>query len=142
MRSCLLFLTLFISVTYMSCQYEDDAVPKTVKENFKAKYPKENDPDWVTDKNDNFEASFKKEGVHYRADFSPNGDWIETENNIDKKDLPKVIQDIIETKYGAYKIVEIEEVTHHQKGFFYDVEITKDGEKQDVEFLKNGTIIN
>ncbi|ADV48324.1 PepSY-like domain-containing protein [Cellulophaga sp. E16_2] len=142
MRTCLFFLTLFISVTYMSCQYQDGKVPKVVKENFNAKYPNENDPDWDIDKNDNFEASFKKDGVHYRADFSPNGNWIETENNIDKKDLPEVIQDIIDTKYEAYKIVEIEEVTHYQKGFFYDVEITKDGNKQDVEFLKSGAIIN
>ena len=117
-------------------------VPEAVKTAFKNKYPNENDPDWKTDKNGNFESKFKKNGEHYRADFSPEGKWIETERNIKKKDLPEVVQDKIKDDFDDYKIYEIEEVQHHSKGVFYDVEFKIDGKKKDIEFNAAGIIIN
>ncbi len=117
-------------------------VPEEVQIAFKGKYPKENDPDWRKDKNGNFESHFKIDGEHYRADFTPDGKWVETENNIKKKELPKPIQNIIKRKYKDLKIVEIEQVEHHQKGFFYDVEFKIDGHKKDVEFNSEGVILN
>ena len=125
------------------CQSEGKAqAPEAVKSTFQKKYPGENDPDWHTDRNGNYESNFKKKGKHYKADFTPAGAWIETERRIKKKELPKAIRKILESEYDAYDIVEIEEVEHHSKGLFYDVEIKKDGKKQDVEFKKDGTIIN
>lgn len=97
-------------------------------------YPGENDPDWHLDKNGNYESNFKIDGIKYRADFAPNGKWIETENTLSKKELPHSIKELIEQKYKNHKIVEIERVEHHSKGLFYDVEFKKDGKKFDVEF--------
>lgn len=117
-------------------------VPKEVKATFKSMYPKENDPDWHKDKNGNFESNFKKDGKHYKADFSPDGKWLETERRILKKDLPNVIREKIDKDFKDYKLVEIEEVDHNSKGRFYDVELKKDGKKKDVEFNAQGNIIN
>ena len=72
----------------------------------------------------------------------PNGDWIETERSIDEKDLPKAVREAIKSNYKKEMIVEIEEVDHAQKGRFYDVEFKIDGEKKDVEFNSNGSVIN
>ena len=116
--------------------------PEAVKENFKKMYPGENDPDWHTDSNGNFESHFKIEGIKYRADYSPNAKWIETETSIDVKDLPKAIRDIIESDYGNEEITEVEKVEHHSKGLFYDVEFKQKGKNMDVEFKANGVIIN
>tara|TARA_R110000868_G_scaffold125037_2_gene330364 strand:+ start:30705 stop:31139 length:435 start_codon:yes stop_codon:yes gene_type:complete len=144
MRKCiLLFSILIFTISYLSCQTSGkDEVPSEVKASFKAKYPGENDPDWEKDKNGNFESSFKIDGKHYRADYSPEGVWIETERSIKKKELPEIIQQLLKTDYDAFSVVEVEEVQHHSKGLFYDVELKKDGEKHDVEFLKNGQVIN
>lgn len=135
-----LLLVLFIG-SAMNCQ-SDGKVPDVVKDSFKSKYPNENDPDWHQDKNGNYESNFKKDGKHYKADFSPTGQWIETERRLKKNDLPEAIQLKLNEDFDNYKIVEIEEVQHASKGLFYDVELKKDGKKQDVEFSKNGTIIN
>lgn len=89
----------------MSCQYQKEKAPKAVKENFKIKYSNENGLDWEKDKNGNFKASFKKEGKYFRVDFSSNGNWIETERTIDKKDLPELIQNILVKEFDTYKIV-------------------------------------
>lgn len=127
----------------VTCQPETKGqTPKAVEQAFKSKYPNESDPDWRIDKNGNFESHFKKDGEHYRADFSPNGDWIETESNIKKKELPKAILKVLDTDFEDVKIVEIEKVDHATKGIFYDVEIKVDDKKKDLEFTKEGKRIN
>lgn len=127
----------------IGCQSVGNAqAPDAVKATFENKYPGENDPDWHLDRNGNYESNFKKKGKHYKADFTPEGKWIETERRIKKKELPKAIRKILKSEYDDFKIVEIEEVDHNSKGRFYDVELKKDGEKQDVEFNEAGFVIN
>ncbi len=137
----LLILVLFYS-NYSCKSFGQDATPEAVKQTFKSKYPNENDPDWHTDKNGNYESHFKIDGISYRADFDASGQWIETESNIKKKELPEQIQKRIKSDFKEYKITEIEQVDHYRKGRFYDVEFKVNGKKKDIEFDKNGQIIN
>jgi len=117
-------------------------VPKAVQKTFENKYPGENDPDWHKDDNGNYESNFKIDGKSFRADFSPNGEWIETESDIDKKDLPKAVIDVIDNQFPDSEITEIEEVDHYSKGKFYDVEFKQKGKNKDVEIKADGPIIN
>ncbi|WGD34517.1 PepSY-like domain-containing protein [Olleya sp. YS] len=136
------FQFILIALIVFSCQNTvKSQVPKEVQSNFESKYPGENDPDWETDSNGNYEAHFKKKGVKYRADFSPNGQWIETETNIDKDDLPKAIKQVIKEQYGSEDITEVELVDSATKGTFYDVEFKQKGKNMDVMFRANGEII-
>ncbi len=138
-------MKLFLSLSCLlliSCFTFTGEVPTSVKEAFAEKYPNENNPDWNFDKNGNFEAKFKEKGVHYRADFTPQGKWIETETNIKKQDLPKAIKKVLKEKYDGVKISEIEKVESSKKGVFYDVEFKIYGTKRDVEFNASGQIIN
>ncbi|QCE42994.1 PepSY-like domain-containing protein [Psychroserpens sp. NJDZ02] len=134
---------IIIAIIVFSCQnIVHSQVPKSVQNAFEVKYPGENNPDWETDAHGNFEAHFKDKGVKYRADFSPNGHWIETENSIKKGDLPKAIRAIIKTEYGSEDITEVEHVQSASKGEFYDVEFKQKGKNKDIEFRANGDIIN
>jgi len=87
------------------------------------------------------EAEFKEGGEKFKADFTPDGMWIETETSIKKKDLPKAVEKAIEEKFKDVKIIEIERTDHHKKGLFYDVEFKENGKKFDIEFNAEGTII-
>lgn len=132
---------IIIALTF-SCNTIQAQAPKAVQSAFENKYPGENDPDWEKDSNGNYEAHFKQKGEKYRADFSPNGQWIETESSISKGDLPKAIKTVIKDKYKDETITEIEYVTSASKGTFYDVEFKRKGKNKDVEFRANGNIIN
>ncbi|SEP89863.1 Putative beta-lactamase-inhibitor-like, PepSY-like [Hyunsoonleella jejuensis] len=135
-------ILIFCFILVVSCNNSvNSQAPKAVKATFKAKYPDENDPDWHKDSHGNYESHFKIDGIKYRADFKPDGSWIETETSIDKKDLPKAIRDIIKKDFDG-EISEIEKVDHHSKGVFYDVEFKQKGENKDIEFKADGTIIN
>jgi Putative beta-lactamase-inhibitor-like, PepSY-like len=138
-------LTMLV-LTNIACSQESrdakNKTPMAVRESFQAKYPGEYDPDWHQDSHGNYEASFKKNGEKYRADFAENGDWMETENSIKKKNLSKHIKEVIRNKFPTYEISEVERVDHATKGIFYDVEFKQKGKNKDVEFAEDGTILN
>ena len=133
-------LSIFI-VLFASCSLAQRDVPDAVRTTFQAKYPGEDDPDWHRDDHGNFEAHFKTDGRHLRADFNPDGSWIETEESIDKDDLPKAVRDWIEAEHENDDITEIERVEHHSKGLFFDIEFKRKGKNLDVEVRENGTVI-
>ncbi|MGB3607479.1 PepSY-like domain-containing protein [Psychroserpens sp.] len=136
---------LLMALAFFSLGCQDSAnaqAPDAVKKTFKKMYPGENDPDWHTDANGNFESHFKIDGIKYRADYSPNGNWIETETSIDVKDLPDAIRKKIKSDFDDDDITEVEKVEHHSKGTFYDVEFKRKGKNKDIEFKADGTIIN
>lgn len=134
---------IIIALVIFSCQNTIKAqVPDVVQTAFENKYPGETDPDWEVDAHNNYEAHFKKKGEKYRADFSPNGQWIETESSIKKDELPKAIRTVIKNKFGSEDITEIEFVQSASNGTFYDVEFKQKGKNKDVEFRANGDIIN
>jgi len=137
-----LFILLAVFLTISCGNISTAQAPDAVKEAFQKKYPNENDPDWHQDKNGYYEANFKKDGEHFRADYKEDGSWVETESSIKKKDLPKAVRDRIKKEYDDYKIYEIEKVDHHSKGRFYDVEFKIDGKKKDIEFNEQGEKIN
>mgnify|MGYP003625769534 CR=1 FL=1 len=130
------------SLLLIACAAKQDGVPEAVQLAFEQKYPGENDPDWHIDDNGNYESNFKIDGKKLRADFSPEGNWIETESSLDKNELPKAIQEKIKADFSAYEITELEEVDHHSKGKFYDIEFKQKGKNMDVEMRSDGTIIN
>lgn len=133
-----------LSISVMSCQEnkeEEETVPEVVKTAFQKKYPGENDPDWEKDDHGYWESHFKKDGEKYRADFNADGTWVETENDVKKKELPEVILEIIERDYSEYEITEVEHVESATKGEFFDVEFKQKGKNKDVMFKPDGTII-
>lgn len=141
MKTKLLSIVLLALVT-LGCKDSASAqAPEAVKATFQKMYPGENDPDWHKDSNGNYESNFKIDGIKYRADYAPDGHWIETETSIDVKDLPQAIRDVIKSEFDSEEITEVEKVEHHSKGTFYDVEFKQKGKNKDVEFRANGTII-
>ena len=134
-------LFIICGIGFTSCQ-EVAVVPELVTTAFDQKYSDETATSWEVDAHGNYEAHFENEGIKYRADFTPEGMWIETEVSIKKKDLPKLIKDILKKDYDYSNISEVEKVEHHEKGLFYDVEFKQKGKNVDVEFDSNGKVLN
>lgn len=119
----------------------ESGAPVAVKKSFQKKYPNEHDPDWEQDDHGYWEAHYKKDGVHYRADFNADGSWVETENNVKEDELPDAVKKTIEENYSDREITEIEHVDNSKEGIFYDVEFKQEGKNMDVEIREDGTII-
>lgn len=114
------------------------AVPDSVERAFDNKYPDAKKVEWEVDANGFWEAGFEEDDKSYRADYTKEGDWVETERSIDFEDLPDDVQTAIKMENGDREITEIEEVDNAKKGRFFDVEFKQDGKNQDVEYDFNG----
>jgi SHS2 domain-containing protein len=125
---------LLIFMMLFSCGMPIGDPTEEVLKTFQQKYPDVEEVKWNIDKNGMFEAKFKVYGEKYRADFLPTGKWIETENDLKYDHLPKAVRDAIERDFDKDDIEEIEQVVHHEKGIFYDVEFDIKGGKMDIEF--------
>ncbi|GAA4323428.1 hypothetical protein GCM10023115_52150 [Pontixanthobacter gangjinensis] len=145
MRRLSLLVVGCLSVGILSCQEKKEdkksEVPEAVQLAFQKKYPEENDPDWRQDDHGYWESHFKKDGEKYRADFNADGSWVETENDIKKKNLPDAVKKVIKEEYSEYEITEVEHVMNAEKGEFFDVEFKQKGKNKDVMFRKDGSII-
>ena len=108
--------------------------PDIVKVTFEKKYPEAVEISWNEDRNDMHEAHFRLEGEKYRADFLPDGTWIETEQSLEWEELPDKVQDVFKskTKCNGDDIIEIEYVDHYEMGLFFDIEYKKKGKKKDI----------
>lgn len=114
------------------------AVPETVEEAFRKRYPDAGEVAWERDRNDYWEAKFDLGGITHRADFKEDGVWVETEVSRELGELPAAVQDAIRADYAEDEIAEIEEVDSAERGRFFDVEFRRRGKNHDVEYLENG----
>lgn len=108
---------------------------------FKKQYPNAEKVSWDLDTNGYHEASFTMDGEKYRADYTAQGKWIETESSLKFGKLPKAVQDVITAQHDKDDITEIERVDHASKGVFYDVEFKQKGKNRDIEIREDGEII-
>src|SRR5690606_38414188 len=106
--------------------------PENVKKAFYEKYPNAEEVSWGMDRNALREAHFTLNGIKYRADFTLDGKWVETETNVDWEDLPEPVQNSFEEQDKKKDVIEIELVDHFEKGAFYDIEYKTGGGKMDI----------
>lgn len=118
------------------------SVPIAVQEAFAEKYPEVEDPSWEVDGNGYWEAHFVRDETKYRADFRPNGMWIETENGINYDDLPPDVRATIELKYRREQVRDVEAVDSATHGLFYDVELQHGAGKFDLMLDRDGKALD
>ncbi len=113
-----------------------------VEKTFKEKYPDVEAPRWKAESNGLWEAHFEIDGIKYRADFTTEGDWVETEHNLTFSQLPPEVRSAIELKFDPNDIRDIEGVESPTHGTFFDVEFQQGSEDVDVMFDPSGKILD
>jgi len=135
-----LFTFVFISCQHGELAAQADSTPEVVLASLAAKYPGAKKVKWNRDRNNSHEAHFRLNGVKLRADFNPDGSWIETERSLEWEDLPDEVQAAIKSEYKKDDIVELEFTDNAKKGEFYDVELDPKGKKKfDIEYRVDGS---
>lgn len=100
-------------------------VPTAVEKAFNTKYSPHIPRTWQQHYY-GYEAVFTQNNIKYEAEFSANGEWLETEYYVSEKEFPKPVLQKIKKERPNFVITKYEiEIT--PKGIFYEVDIT-DGE--------------
>ncbi len=106
--------------------------PKNVADQFAAKFPAITKVAWDQEEPGEWEAEFKMNGTEASASFDNNGNWLETEQEVKKKDLPALVREAVD---AAYKDWSIEEVVSIETPDFTGYEFGIKKGKTEMEIL-------
>lgn len=116
-------------------------VPSSISSEFSTRFPDAKSIDWEQEKNGDWEAEFKIQGIEFSAVFSEKTGWMETEQEVRESEVPSLILEKLATDFKGYKIEEMEKV--ERPGFLgYEFEIELKENSLDVLYDQNGKLIS
>ena len=144
MEKHLLFLlsAVMINLPSFAQRIKQDKVPIAVVKAFENKFPGAKKTTWEMEKASEYEATFRIGSVEKSANFSVDGNWLETETEIHLAGLPQPIQQALKTQFGGYKILEASFLENVKDGLCYEVEVKKGKDTFDVLFSPSGKVIS
>jgi uncharacterized membrane protein YkoI len=120
--------------------FQKQEVPANVLSRFKKMFPSAKKIDWSKEAATEWEAEFHMNNIEYSANFSEDGSWLETEHELNEKDIPKKIIQIINNQFPGYKIEEAE-LSETKDGLVYEFDMEKGESELELTFSKDGTLI-
>lgn len=141
MKKLLFYTALLVCFGFLlSCNQNKVDVPQKVIISFQKTFPQAKDVEWSMENETDFEAEFNSEGKEMSACFTQEGEWIETEMELDVDKLPKHIVAAFENNYAGFEIDESEWIeTTDFKG--YEIEIEKGDKKLKIFITESGEIV-
>ncbi len=115
--------------------------PDAVKNAFKQRFPTVTKVNFDKEKNGEYEAEFKQNGLEMSANFTAEGAWRETEIEIGSAALPANIKQAIATKYPKAKIVGGAKIELADNSTHYEADLKTAGKKTEVVFDAAGNVV-
>lgn len=89
-----------------------------------------------------YEAIFKLNRQEVSANFDKDGNWLSTETEIEKSELPATIQISLEAGFSGFKIEEASKIESVRDGVSYEVKIEKGKESLEIVFSPDGHVLS
>ncbi len=143
LSKALIIPSLIVALGLFSCgkaKKEEDKAPEKVETAFKQKFPTATDVEWDKESDTEWEAEFKMDGKEYTANFTTDGVWQETENEIEITAIPAAIKTNVDSVYAGYEIEEAE-VSETGKGKQYELKLEKGETSIGVFYTEDGTFV-
>ncbi len=140
MKKYFLMMTMAAFLMLSACGQSTGNVPENVKAAFQKKFPNATKVSWGKENSHEWEAEFKMNRMEYSANFDTNGNWMETEYEISKKDIPPAVKATLDNQFAGYRITE-SEVSETANGQVYEFLLKEGGEKTEVAITKDGTVL-
>lgn len=102
--------------------------PEGARNRFAQKFPDIANAGWMKESATEREAEFDMKGEEYAAVFTLDGTWVRTEHEIEEKDLPEKVWNLLNEKLKDYRLDEIEYVENADSSKGYNIELEKDEE--------------
>jgi hypothetical protein len=132
-------LSIVFSISLLPA-FSQKNTPEIVKKEFAKKYPAAQSVKWASEEANEWEAEFKINGTEMSASFDDKGIWLETETEINVKELPASVTNTIAKNFAGFKTGEASvNETPGMKG--YEVELTNGETSLEVIFDNSGKVI-
>lgn len=139
-------ITLAIALTtggfFISVSAQQTNVPEKIQNHFKATYPAAQAEDWDHERDGSYEVEFTVDGIEWEAYYAINNEWLRTERDVKRSEVPQAVLDgLAKSEYAAWKVDDIEEHQNSKYKSFYEIELKNNGSKVYVSILPDGTLI-
>ena len=141
MKNTSIFLVVALLVSIVACGESKKDVPAKVKTAFSQKFPNAQNIKWDKENDTEWEAEFKLNSREYSANFNTDGEWMETEYEIEISELPAPVKATLDSEYKDFKIEE-PEVSETAKGIVYEVTVEKGKVEREVVIDRNGKVVS
>jgi hypothetical protein len=140
MKNLLLVISVLVTISFMACGQTNTNVPEKVKTTFSEKFPDTKKVKWDKEEGEGWEAEFKMNGTKYSATFNEDGEWLETEHEVDFNKVPPIVKATLEIEFTDYK-VEKSEISETADGKVYEFDLEKNKSEVEVAIDLNGKIV-
>lgn len=124
------------ALALVSCAQKGD-VSQDVKQAFNQKFPNAQKVSWDKENNNEWEAEFRQNGLEYSANYSLDGQWLETESEIESIKVPAQVSQNMAKDYPDARVKEVFKV-EREEGIFYEYEFKLNGKTQEVVYNSSG----
>ena len=130
-----------LGATVHAQKLKDSEVPTAVKQAFAKNFPSAKEVKWSKENATEFEAEFKAGATEKSANFDQKGNWVVTETEMKKSDLPQAVQASVTKEFAGFKMEEIEKVEKPDNIVLYEMELEKNKTVYEVQFTPDGKMI-
>ncbi len=130
---------MLMAISFTACN--QSKVPATVKAAFGKKFPTVKKVDWDKEGKTQWEAEFELKEKEMSANFDLQGNWKETETDLEKDEVPAVVMNVLKAKFPGYKVKDAA-FTETPKFSAYEIAIKKGESKKEITIDKTGKILN
>ena len=143
MKNLLFVITIIalFGLNACNCGHTCEDIPEKVNTAFLEKFPDAKDVKWEQEDENEWEAEFKMDDKEYSANFTSDGNWKETEHEIEKSDLPKTVITTLETEFAGYDIEEAE-ISESPERKVFEIDLKKDESEIEVTVAPDGNVLN
>lgn len=140
MKTTMLSVVLAASTMVTACG--QTSVPSAVKQAFTKQFANAKSVKWGKEGSSEYEAEFKMNGQELSANYSESGQWMETETDMEVKDLPSAVMQTIQSQFAGYKLKEAAKVDMPNAPSVYEVDLKKGDKALEVQFSPDGKVVN
>jgi len=133
-----LFYAVLALISLTACGQTN--APQNVLNAFNQKFPNAKEVEWGKESENIWEAEFESSDKDMSANFNLKGEWLETETELAKKELPARVKATIKTTYKGYKVEEVG-YTETPQLKAYEIEVKKGEKLIEVMLDDSGNII-
>ena len=133
-----IILTFLAFVCAFATGFTQCKTPGTVTAAFNQKFPNAKSVKWDKENAHEYEASFELESAKYSANFSDNGDWLETESPISFDQLPEKVQKAFNASHKSTVIKAVSKIETAKGITKYELEIKEGKKTVELFYLADG----